>query len=259
MRHGIHQGQTDNKVNQIHSKELSEINLSYKCTNNKTIVQVYENDYLYRMDNKRRILNTARKLFNSQGLKKVTARVICQEMNISPGSFSYHFPDKSVIIKQLYEELLAAIGETVQNIATQGISVKTYLLSHQEIFRIQSKYKFFYLNLFEILHNHPDIRKTYLQNVKADRQMALQMLHLYQEMGIIEPDMTAPQMKRLINVGQILNNFWTLDAEIMPNKKSKERLAHYMKICCGLLEPYLTPTARQEYENYFKQLNQHSV
>ena len=206
------------------------------------------------MGNKRKILDTARHLFNEQGLKQVTARAICKEIGISPGSFSYHFPDKSRIIATLYTEMREEMAAAVGDLATAEVSVLTYLETHRRHFKIQIAYRFFYLNLFEIMTQYPEIGDQYRQSTQQERVMARQMILYYIQSGIIKPDLSPTEIDRIINVGQILNNFWALDAELMQNLTGNGQQAYYMQICCGLLEPYLMPDSLQIYRDYFVEL-----
>ena len=117
------------------------------------------------MGNKRRILDKSLELFNEKGLASVTVRVICGELNISPGSFSYHFPDKKMVLKTLYKEMLVHKAQVLKDISIHPPTITTYLDAHQNLFLIQESYKFFYLNLFEILTNNPEIKTIYSQNI----------------------------------------------------------------------------------------------
>jgi len=202
------------------------------------------------VDTKIKILSKARVLYNKKGLNNVTARVICDNLNISLGSFSYHYPDKKVIIKSLYQELQKELQSMYSIVKNEKPSIITYLETHKELFKIQKKYKFFYLNLFEILSNYEEIRTNYLQNTSNERILAKQMLEFYIQKGILIKSLNEKDIERIINVGQILNNFWTIDVEISSNKNIE--LPHYMKICCGLLEPYLENPSLIKYKNYFK-------
>ena len=78
------------------------------------------------------------------------------------------------------------------------------------------------------------------------------MIEYYVQQGILSETLTKANIERIINVGQILNNFWALDAEI--SSKRNLGLPYYMEICCGLLEPYLEISSLKEYQEYFKQL-----
>ena len=54
---------------------------------------------------KKLILDTARKLFNEQGLSNVTIRKIAQEMKISSGNLTYHFQKREELVQSIFEDL----------------------------------------------------------------------------------------------------------------------------------------------------------
>ncbi len=206
---------------------------------------------------KEKILEASRVLFNAEGVKKVTVRDICNQLKISPGSFSYHFPDKDKkekIVTTLYKMMLSEMTTFITAIPREEASILYFLESHKQLFIVQKKYKFFYLNLFDILNSHTEVKKMYLQNIHVERQMARQLLQLYGQKGVLKEGIEARQFDRLINVGQMLNNSWAIDAELHHQRTGKEQLIYYMNICCGLLEPYLTPPSLKEYQAYFDQL-----
>lgn len=50
------------------------------------------------------ILECARRLFNAHGYSQVSMRAIAQEVGISPGNLTYHFPQKADIVEALMAE-----------------------------------------------------------------------------------------------------------------------------------------------------------
>ena len=61
------------------------------------------------------ILNTALKLFNSQGLSKVKLRTIANNMGISQGNLNYHFKKREDVIETLYFRLVENINQNMSN------------------------------------------------------------------------------------------------------------------------------------------------
>ena len=206
------------------------------------------------MNNRDRIIEAALQLFNQRGVRNVTVRDICRELEISPGNFNYHFPGKELIIKSLYERLNEEIDTAISNIPLNQTSVRYFLETHRQIFFIQHKYKFFYLNLFEILTNFPEIKKTFQQRYQLEKQMARFFMELYVEKGVLLPNSEANTFDRIINTGLILNNAWLMDAEINFSANMQEKLLHYMQLCCGRLEPLLSEAAKEEYFKYFEDI-----
>jgi len=202
---------------------------------------------------KLKILNKSRLLYNQYGLKTVTARMICKELDISLGSFSYHFPDKKVIVYKLYEQLQKDLQEVYVGIQIAEPDILVYLETHKKIFSIQEKYQFFYLNLFEILTNDKQIKKLHIENKIKERELAKGMFKFYSQAGILKEGISDAEIERLINLGQIINDFWLVDSLITAIESKSNRLSHYMKICCGILEPYLEEDAHKQFTKFFNQ------
>lgn len=206
------------------------------------------------MSTKEKILEAAREQLNRVGLDTVSARTICAELNISPGNFTYYYSNKNEVIADLYKSMRLEMETVVLPMADSELKILTYLQIHQQLFLIQEKYKFFYLNLFEILTGDPDLKYEYLSAVKAERKMAIDMLKLYSRQGVFKKGMQDEEYERLVNVGQVLNNAWLIDAEILYKGNQKRKMAYYMNICCGLLEPYLAEQSTLQYRAFFKNL-----
>ena len=206
------------------------------------------------MSTKEKILEAARELLNRVGLDTVSARTICAELNISPGNFTYYYSNKNEVISDLYKSMRLEMESVLAPMAKSELNILTYLQIHEQLFLIQEKYKFFYLNLFEILTGDPDLKAEYLSAVKAERKMAVEMLKMYSRQGIFKKGMVDEEYERLVNVGQVLNNAWLIDAEILYKGNQKKKKAYYMNICCGLLEPYLSEQSTSEYRDFFKNL-----
>ena len=202
------------------------------------------------MNTKEKILDSSRILFNTKGLNSTTARTISTKLGISVGNFSYHFPSKDKIVEELYENMLKEMQHELSKIATSKINIITYLESHKVVFNIQLKYKFIYLNLFEVLNKHPKVKSIYLENVDIEKSMANTLLKIYVDNGVLKP--IEPHIfEKIRNVGHILHNTWLVEAEILFKGNKKEKLKNYLIVCCGLLEPYLSDESLKEYNLYF--------
>lgn len=147
--------------------------------------------------------------------------------------------------------MLIELQQVLATIPGNKNSIRVYLESHKQMFLIQLRYKFIYLNLFEVVTHHPEIKTIYLKNIAYERKIAKKLFGLYVKSGIIKKGIHGSQFEKIVNVGQIINAAWLIDAEIAYKGDKKKQLSYYMGICCGLLEPYLTVAAAKEYRNYF--------
>ncbi len=105
------------------------------------------------MKTRDKILKKAKQLFNKNGVGNVTVRNICNELNISLGNFTYYFPDKQQIIVELYLGMIAALEEIDKKINVSRETIIYLLEYHRQIFVIETDFRFFYLNTFEILNS----------------------------------------------------------------------------------------------------------
>jgi AcrR family transcriptional regulator len=198
-----------------------------------------------------KIQETSRQLFNTIGIDNVSARTICKELNISPGNFTYYYSNKNQIIADLFQEMTKENQSVLGAMAEREVNILTYLEAHKQLFLIQDKYKFFYLNQFEILTNNPRVKELYLSQAKVELKMAKDLLLLYVSKDVLIKGIREEQFERMINEGRILNNSWLVDAEILYRGNEKKKMKYYMSICCGLLEPYLTKMAKKQYDGFF--------
>ncbi|MDW3646425.1 MAG: TetR/AcrR family transcriptional regulator [Bacteroidia bacterium] len=197
---------------------------------------------------------TALQLFNEQGFRTVTVENICEKLEISKGNFNYHFRKKESLIELLYDSMVEEVHKLISEIPFEDAKVSYFLETHQALFHIQAKYRFFFLNLFEILSHYPSIKEKYLQRYELEKSFAFQSLKIYMEKGVLRKDIREEELDRIIEVGYVLNNSWAVDAEIHFQGNEQQKMIHYLQLCCGRLEPYLSSAARKEYLAYFDRL-----
>lgn len=206
------------------------------------------------MSTKDRILEAACELFNTIGIDNVSTRTICDKLKISPGNFTYYYTNKNQVVADLYAGLRAENQAILSAMTGSAPGILTYLETHQKLFAIQEKYKFFFLNLFEILTTNPDLKNDYLRESRLEGKMAIEMLRFYSQQGVLKKGISEAEYERLVSVGQILNNAWLVDAEILYKGNRTGKMKYYMNICCGLLESFLSVKAAKEYQQFFQNL-----
>lgn len=198
------------------------------------------------------ILDTARRLFNRDGLAAVTARVIAGELKISPGSFSYHFPDKRRLVVELYRSMIAEMNADLKKTETAAPCITTLLEAFWTLALVQVKYKFFFLNLFEILRSFPAIRHLHKRALARERTMAKALFDGYRAAGVLKSDITPREIKYILRQSQILFAYWIVDAESGDFASEEQAVRHYTEVCCSPLLPYLSEDSKTEFMNYFK-------
>lgn len=201
---------------------------------------------------KEKILDTARKMFNQNGLTSVTARAISAELEISPGSFSYHFPDKSRLVIELYRKMIDELNACFSLLKEGGENIKPFLITFQKCAQIQLKYKFFFLNLSEILINYPVIKQMHKRAIVRERLLAHQLFENYLNCGVIRSDTDMRDVKCIIKQSQILFAYWIVDAHLSEFNSDAQTIWYYTEACCTPIKPYLEMESKNEFEKFLK-------
>lgn len=113
------------------------------------------------MKTRDRILETSLMLFNEEGEQNVTTVDIANEMDISPGNLYYHFRGKEIIIEELYNqydsELIGLLRQSLDDL----MSLEDHWYFIYIIFEEIYKFRFFYLNVSNIMLKYPDIERRF--------------------------------------------------------------------------------------------------
>ncbi|MFN2439930.1 MAG: TetR/AcrR family transcriptional regulator [Chitinophagaceae bacterium] len=203
------------------------------------------------MKTRDRILAKAQELFNKKGIGKVSVRSICEELEISLGNFTYHFPDKQKIVVELFFKMIGEMEAAKGGIAISKEKITFLLEYHKAVFKIQNRYKFFYLNTFELINSSSEIKSAYGQHLQKEKRWMKALLGAYSQNGVLQPNTDLRFIDKLIKVNGMVNRFWIIDAELHFDGSEKKKLLHYLALCCSMIEPYLTKSALEEYQIFF--------
>ena len=198
------------------------------------------------------ILNTSRTLFNQRGLTAVTVRIISAELKISPGSFSYHFPDKRRIITELYRTMASEMQECMKSLDNEKIGITTFLSTFEKFAFVQLKYKFFFLNLFDILSDFPAIKQLHLKALTRERAQSKELFTTYKRNGVFTDAATEKELKSILRLSQILFAYWVIDAELKNFESERQKVRFYAQVCSAPIQPFLSENSKTEYQDYFK-------
>src|SRR5690606_9239250 len=110
----------------------------------------------------KKIIDTAKKLFNEQGVSKVSLRQIAADIGMSHSNLMYHFNSKDLIIEALHDELLTKAMELNKEIKSHENYIQALFESTQKGFEILYQYKFLMLELNYILRENESLRLKFI-------------------------------------------------------------------------------------------------
>lgn len=198
---------------------------------------------------KKRILQTALTLFNSQGMSKVTLRSIANEMGISQGNLNYHFKKREDIIEALYFQIVENIDSSIANgIKTENPLKDVFSISESIMF-IFYEYRFFLLDFVLIMRENIKIKAHYRKLIKQRAVEFISLIDVLIEKEIMRKKMIPNEFENLFKRIQILSDFWMSSVVIENNDITKEAVSRYSEIIHQTFFPYLTIKGQKLYKS----------
>lgn len=187
-----------------------------------------------------KILQTALKLFNMNGLAQVTIRQIAIEMGISSGNLNYHFRKKEEIIEALYFEMVAVFDERVDSLDENMFSLPYVYQEMKKSMERMVMYKFIWIDLYHLLRAFPRINEHFMQVWHKRKAGSLLLYNKLAQDGIMRPEKFEGEFEQLATRMINLSDGW-LNATVLYGKKvTKKILQENLKLLFGLIFPYLT-------------------
>lgn len=187
------------------------------------------------MNTRNKVKRKAQELFNLQGVQNITLRHIAQELNISYGNVTYHFPNKTKLLEVLYEDMnqqLMKLSSRYQ----EGDNLLAYFLQlPDDNFDITLDYIFFYKDFVELKRNYPE----FYQKVEAANLFRkgkwMEMMFFLQHQGFLKAELTEKDLNYIIELSVGIRMFYFQDSDLKQIRKSifKEKVNR-------LLLPYLS-------------------
>lgn len=200
------------------------------------------------MKTSEKILATARRLFNEQGLVEISLREIARSLEISDGNLRYHFSTKASLVSGLYHALVAELDAGIAEMTQpQTVSLRLLYDSMHFTYACLYRYRFLMQDFVSVMRAHPAIKEHYgTLQIQRRGQFAL-MVQLYQSQGLIREEAFPGEFDAFHAQLEILSDFWIASAAILYEGPEAEKVAHYTWLNFGAVFPLLTARGQAEF------------
>ncbi|MFO7751738.1 MAG: TetR/AcrR family transcriptional regulator [Desulfobacteraceae bacterium] len=143
---------------------------------------IYERKRREREQRRTQILEAAKKVFSSKGFNSATMEEIAGEAELSPGTLYIYFKNKEELHTSLSIDLLEYIGNQINRVAAEDISVGAKLDSLRDVFIDVYEYdamiliNLFHLQSGEVLKNLSDELMSQLKDTSAKALRAIKAI-----------------------------------------------------------------------------------
>lgn len=201
-------------------------------------------------ETKSNILNAALKLFNQNGFVNVRLQHIADEAFVSVGNLAYHFENKQELLLKLYERVVAGQIELLNELNI--VPLFENLDRHwKNIYQLQSKYRFFYIDTLEILRSNEDIASKHQKHLEWETSQYGRILDFNISRGAFN---SLYEEEDKVNMAELICMRVNLGMHqyTIRNMDSEQSLHEFRSMLWTLLSTLFTETGRQEYEQLIK-------
>lgn len=194
------------------------------------------------------ILESGLRILNARGLSALSIRAVAEDLALSPGNVSYHFPRK----EDLIAALMARHGERNSRLLAREVAtLGDFLEMFRVLFRSQYEFRGLVLALPDILESFEDLRAQYRRVETTRRHALFALLAGLRARAALEG--ADHDLSRVVSHVTLIARFWIGEARVSYSKYGEQKIiAHYLALIADNLGPYATRSGRAELEPYLE-------
>lgn len=186
-------------------------------------------------------------LFNQQGVRNVTLRLVAQELGKSYGNITYHFKTKSDLVNELYRDMVRELGEITQGLArSQKALLDKMLEAPAAAFEVSLRYLFLFKDYVEILRTFPEVAEAVQKSNELRKKAYVGLLVGMVQDGILRQDLEESDLAYILELSGAMRTQFMMQVEPEGDtfSEAKTRFSDYTN---RLIKPYLSPRGLAAY------------
>lgn len=205
------------------------------------------------MNNRERILESARLLFNARGIPDVSLREVATAAGVSFGNLTYHFKTREDLVRPLYYAMMEAHRAVSAAFGSAPNLLRAFLDAPALTFEISVQYRFLFTTYADIKRTMPALYQESELHRKHYQEHFLPLFAALQHEGWLRPEYGVPDFNFLMEASSLLRtHFFALQFDESADLSIQKK--HYVLFVNRLLFPYLTGKGVEEFR-LFEQEN----
>lgn len=196
---------------------------------------------------KEKILQTALKLYNNQGVASISIRQLAQELDMSHSNLTYHFAGHEEIILSLHDQMLQKAIKLNQELKTEPISLKQFLQNTRVGFSVVYDFRFLFNDLKYICQTFPKVKKVLVAVQEVRAQMYQTLIQDLIANNLMRKENFENEYAHLITLIKIYSDHWLVSSNIYDTLSKQEKIEKYSQLLLSFFYPYLTEKGRREF------------
>lgn len=201
---------------------------------------------------KEKILQKALELFNINGFGNVSIRQIAAELNISHSNLIYHYKTKNDMADALHTELLQKAVALNTSVKKSENFIENLFNSTKTGFEILYDYRFFMIDLNEILKENTLLKSAFLEVEKVRSKMYKDVIEKGIIQGNFRKELYENEYDFFIEQIKIYSDSWITSSQIYHSGSTKEDVIdHYVGLFIKMFVPYFTENIQTQFLKMF--------
>ncbi len=194
------------------------------------------------MTTKEKILEAALKLFNEKNTQAATTNHIAAFIGISPGNLHYHYANREDIIRNLYKTMQE---EFFVLFKTYPSSITDLAKLHENKFKIEWEYRFFYRELLFLLSKDKELKSLYKKDILKEKEQIKQIILSLKNNGILKIPYDNI-IDYLCDIILLIDKFWSSYMQLIDQFSINEGIKRGIQRIEETLRPFLSKEALKE-------------
>lgn len=202
---------------------------------------------------KLKIIKSAVSLFNKHGLSNVRNQDIAKKADISLSNFNYHFGTKEELVETVCDYMTTLLQEEVygnQIILNKGNGLEIL----KKYFEFESKFKFFYLDTYNIISSYPKLKEPLKKQINEAIQIIKNLTYLSIGKGLMRPEPKEfPGLYDQLAQQIWINNHYLFSQSYIRDI-TNDHVLNGIKASFAINYPYLTEEGVKTYEEFISSI-----
>lgn len=195
---------------------------------------------------KTQMISAATSCFNKEGFSLAEGEKLIQQSGIPMPAFREEFGSIAALISGIFNQACEESDCISEALDESGTSLHRLFQSTRESYQVQTKYRFIFLHLHEIMEQIELVKDRYYELISLRKSQLIHLFRLLENEQLLRGEIIPGQYDNLANQMIILSDFW-LTHSYMVFGKDNFNPEYYSKLVLSILVPYLTEKGLVDY------------
>ncbi|WP_439483583.1 TetR/AcrR family transcriptional regulator [Cyclobacterium plantarum] len=186
-------------------------------------------------------------VFNEHGYHRTDMELLMEQLQIRPSDFKREFTDFEDLITKIFYSLCSESDAATAEIDKNSTSLELLYASTISSYRIQVKYRFFFMDLGAIINNHEPVKDRYFELISLRKAQLIHLFTLLHQENIFVEENFTGSYENLANQMTMLSDYWPTHNQIIFGKEIFH-FQYYSKLVFSMVLPFLTKEGLKSYK-----------